>query len=81
MTADLSEDDRGKTVVSGSERIGTVAYVRSGTAYVDPDWDNVPDRLREELDWEESGDDQPLDESAVTEVQNSELRLRDDLTT
>ena len=37
MTADLTDDDSGKTVVSGTERIGVVTDVRGGTAYVDPD--------------------------------------------
>jgi hypothetical protein len=42
MTTELSEGNQGKAVVSGTERIG-VDDVRSGTAYVDPDWSNVPE--------------------------------------
>jgi hypothetical protein len=34
MTAELSDDDRGKSVINGTERIGTVTDVRGGTAYV-----------------------------------------------
>ena len=79
MTAQLTEDDRGKTVVHGTERIGVVTDVQSGQAYVDPDWDHVSEGLAETLDWDDDADAQTLAESAVTAVRNSEVRLRDDL--
>ena len=79
MTAELTDDDRGKTVVSGTERIGTVTDVATGTAYVDPDWDHVPDQLREALDWDPGDDRHAIEESQITAVQNAEVRLRDDL--
>lgn len=79
MTAELSDDDRGKTVVSGTERIGVVTDVRGGRAYVDPDWDNVDDGLAETLDWDRNDDTYTIEESAITAVQNNEVRLRDDL--
>ena len=79
MTAELSDDDRGQTVVSGTERIGVVTDVRGGRAYVDPDWDHVNDDLAETLGWEEDDDTYTIEESAFTAVQNSEARLRDDL--
>ena len=80
MTADLSDDDRGKTVVSGTERVGVVTDVRGDTAYVDPDWDHVDEGLASALGWERGADDdQPLDESSVTAVRNSEVRLRENL--
>jgi len=75
----LTEDDRGKTVVHGTERIGVVTDVRSGDAYVDPDWDHVPADLAERLDWDRDSATQTVEESAITAVRNSELRLRDDL--
>lgn len=78
MTAELSDDDRGKTVVADTERIGTVTDVRGGTAYVDPDLDHVPDQLREALGWAGDGP-YTIDEDAITHVQNTEVRLRDDL--
>lgn len=79
MTADLSEEDRGKTVVSGTERIGTVTDVRGGTAYVDPDFDHVPSQLREELGWSEGDEQYSVPENAIETVQNSEVRLREEL--
>ena len=79
MTAELSDDDRGKTVVSDTERIGTVTDVRGGTAYVDPDWDHIPEDLRDALDWSQGDDDHTIDEDAVTAVQNSQIRIREDL--
>lgn len=78
MTADLSEDDRGKEVVVGTERIGVVTDVRGGRAYVDPDFDHVDDDLAERLDWRE-GEEYTIPESAVTEIANAEVRLREDL--
>lgn len=78
MTAELSNDDRGKTVVAGTERVGTVTDVRGGTAFVDPNFDHVPDRLREALGWEEGDDEYTIDEDDVTTVANSQVRLRDD---
>lgn len=79
MTAELSDDDRGKTVVRGTERIGVVTDVRGGTAYVDPEWDNVDEGLKETLGWEEDDDTYTIEESAFTTVQNTEVRLRSDL--
>lgn len=77
MTAELSQDDRGKTVVYQNNRIGTVTDVQSGTAYVDPDFDHVPDQLRDELGW--TDEEYTLDEGSITAVANSEVRLRDDI--
>jgi len=79
MTAERSTDDRGKTVVHGTERIGVVTDIRSGTAYVEPDWDHVSADLAEQLNWDVAGEEQSIEESAVTAVRNSEVRLRDDL--
>ena len=77
MTAELSQDDRGKTVVYQNNRIGTVTDVRSGTAYVDPDLDHVPDQLRDRLGW--TDDEYTLSEDTVTAIQNGQILLRDDL--
>lgn len=78
MTADLTQDDRGKTLVRQSTRLGTVTDVDGATVYVEIDQDHVPDDLRETLGWD--GDDvQTLSEDAITAVQNSEVRLRTDL--
>lgn len=79
MTAELSDDDRGKTVVSGTERIGVVTDVRGDRVYVDPDWDHVNDGLAEALEWNQGDDTHFIDESAVTAVQNNEVRLRENL--
>lgn len=79
MTSELTEDDRGKTVVHGTERIGVVTDVRSGDAYVDPDWDHVPADLADTLGWDHDSATQTIGESAVTAVRNNEVRLREDL--
>lgn len=79
MTADLSDGDRGKTVVAGTERIGTVTDVSGGTAYVEPDLDQVPSQLKDALGWREGDEHYTVDENAITNVQNSEVRLREDI--
>lgn len=81
MTAELTDGDSGKTVVSGTKQVGVVTDVNAsdGIAYVDPDWDNVHEGLRETLGWTEGGGDRRLDESAVATVRNGQVRLRDDL--
>ncbi len=79
MTAELSDDDRGKTVVAGSKRIGVVTDVAGGRAYVDVDPDHVDDGLRDALGWEDDEAEHTIDEDDVTAVQNAEVRLRDDL--
>ena len=79
MTAELSDDDRGKTVVRGTERIGTVTDVRGGRAYVDPDFDHVSEDLRETLGWDEDDDEYTIAEDDVTAVANGEVRLREGL--
>ena len=79
MTAELSDDDRGKKVVSGTERIGVITDIRGDRVYVDPDWDHVDDDLADALGWDQSGDSHTIEASAFTAVQNSEARLREDL--
>ena len=79
MTVDLSEDDRGKEVVRGTERIGVISDVRGDRAYVDPDWDHVDDDLADTLGWHEDDDTHTIAAAAFTAIQNAEVRLRDDL--
>lgn len=76
MTVDLSQDDRGKTLVHRNDRVATVTDVRSGTAYLDLDDGNVSDELRAALDWD---DEATVDEDAITDDRNGQLHLRDDL--
>jgi len=79
MTADLTDDDRGKAVVTNNKRLGVVTDVRGGEAFVDPEWDNVDEDLADTLDWDRDDDDHRLDSSAIADVRNDQLYLRDDL--
>lgn len=79
MTEQLTEDDRGKAVIRGTERIGTVTDVRGNTVYFDPDFDHIPAQLRETLDVHPDDEHHTFEESAVTDVRNDEVHLRDDL--
>ncbi|WP_226012304.1 PRC-barrel domain containing protein [Halomicrobium salinisoli] len=79
MTADLTDDDRGKAVVTNNKRVGVVTDVQGGRAFVDPEWDNVDDDLADTLDWDRDDDDYRLDSSAITDARNDQLYLRDDL--
>lgn len=76
-TTRLTEDDEGKRVVStDGEKIGMVAEVRSGTAYVDPD-PGMFDQIKAKLNWGDVDEDTyPLNADDVAEVTDDEIRLR-----
>lgn len=79
MTADLSDDDRGKSLVSRNQRLGVVTDIRGDTVHLDLDFDNIPDGLREELGWDPSNDTNTVDASAIEATRNDQVVLRDDL--
>ncbi|WP_435099645.1 PRC-barrel domain containing protein [Halorubrum sp. N11] len=74
----ITDDDEGKAVVdSHGEKIGMIAEVKSGTAYVNPD-PGLADTLRSKLGWSEAGeDDYPLEEGRIHTVTDDEIRLKD----
>lgn len=80
-TAQMTDDDVGKTVVTedGTE-VGIVSGYRYGTAYVDPD-PGLTTKLKAKLGWEDTDDDDgyPLQQEAVDTVTDDEIRLRSDL--
>lgn len=79
MTADLTDDDRGKELVSRNKRLGVVTDVRGDTVYLDLDFDHVPDGLREKLDWDPDAETNTVEESVVETKRNDEVVLRDDV--
>lgn len=79
MTAQPSDDDEGKAVVNGNQRLATITNVVDDTAYVDPAWNEAPEAVLEELDWDRSDDEHWIPESAVSGVKDDEVLLRDDL--
>lgn len=77
--ARFSEDDEGKSVVMGDEKVGMVTSVEHGTAYVDPD-PGITDRIKATLDWGDRDEDTyPLQEDAVDTITDDEVRLRSTL--
>ena len=80
QTTRLTDDDIGKTVVDADgDAVGIVDRVAHGTAYVDPD-PGIATKLKAALGWEdESAEDYPLQEAAVSTVTDDEIRLRSDL--
>ncbi|WP_158058176.1 PRC-barrel domain containing protein [Halorussus halophilus] len=75
----FTDDDEGKSVVMGDEKVGMITEVEHGTAYVDPD-PGITDRIKATLDWGDRDEDTyPLQESRVDTVTDDEVRLRDDL--
>lgn len=76
-TANLSEDDEGKRLVTtDGEEVGMIAEVRGGTAYVEPD-PGMFDSIKAKLDWGDAGDDTyPVGPDEITEVTDDEVRLR-----
>lgn len=79
MTATASEQDRGKTVVHGTERIGVITDVQGEAVYVDPEWNHVHDELRDRLGWERGDDHHTFEESLVTDIRDGRAHLRDDV--
>lgn len=79
MVAKVTEDDTGKTVVaSNGDRIGTVVEVRDGTPLVDLD-DEVVHDLTSVMEWDDQDQDTfPIQESAIAEVTEDEIRLTDE---
>ena len=76
-TANLSDDDSGKRVVTAdNEEIGVITEVRAGTAYVEPD-PGMFDTIKAKLDWGDAGEDSyPIDAAEVETVTDDEVRLR-----
>lgn len=77
MSVIISEDDEGKAVVDEhGEKIGIVADVRGGTAYVDPD-PGLMGQMKSKLGWGEADEETyPLDSSDIAEITDDEIRLR-----
>ncbi|NHN60945.1 MULTISPECIES: PRC-barrel domain containing protein [Halorussus] len=77
--AQFSEDDEGKDVVMGDDKVGTVQEVRGDTAYVNPDA-GITDKIKASLDWGDDDEDTyPLEADQVDAVTDDEVRLRSDL--
>ncbi|NEU58916.1 hypothetical protein [Halorussus sp. MSC15.2] len=76
---ELTEDDVANAVVDGEgNRIGIVADVEDGTAYVDPA-DDLAGPLKTKLDWgADTKDTYPLRNDAIADVTDDEVRLRDE---
>lgn len=79
MTERVTDDDRGKEVLFRTNRVGTVTDVRGDDVYVDPDFDVIPENIREEFGWEPPDDRYTFDQRYVTAIGNGEVHLRDDL--
>lgn len=80
-TAQITDDDVGKTVVDGDgDEVGIVSAVRHGTAYVDPD-PSITTKLKTKLNWDDYDEDEdyPLQEASIDRVTDDEIRLRSDL--
>ena len=72
----FSEHDEGKRVVDASgEKIGIVADVRNGMAFVDSD-PSLTDTMMSKLGWKEADEDTyPLDTARVHLITDDEVRL------
>ena len=77
--AQFSEDDEGKSVVMGDDKVGMVQEVRGDTAYVNPDA-GITDKIKASLDWgEDTEDTYPLEADRVDAITDDEIRLRSNL--
>lgn len=74
--ARLTEDDQGKPVFMGDEKVGMIQRIEDNTAYVDPDA-GVTDQVKATLDWRDADEDgYPLPEDRVDTITADEVRLR-----
>lgn len=78
MASSITEDAEGKAVVHGGDTVGIVTEVEHGTAFVEPD-PGLTEALRSRLGWSDDEDAFPLQEAAIGEVNDDEIRLRTDL--
>lgn len=79
MTARVTEEDRGKELVYQTNRVGTVTDVSADDVFVDPDFEVIPNDLRDTFDWDPTDDNYILDQQVVTDISNGKVRLRDDI--
>ena len=79
MPTRVTESDRGKELVYRTNRVGTVTDVSGDDVFVDPDFEVLPDDLRDEFGWDPADDQTVLDQQLVTEIANGKVRLRDDV--
>ncbi|WP_227374917.1 PRC-barrel domain containing protein [Haladaptatus halobius] len=77
MRHTLTDDDEGKPVFNvDDQKIGIVARVTDGTAYIDPD-PSLVNEYRVLLGWgDKSKDVHPLPPDAIDEITDKEIRLR-----
>lgn len=74
--AQFSEDDQGKSVVMGDQKVGMIQRVEAGRAYVEPD-PGVTDQVKATLDWGDTDEDTyPVQDDMVDTITDDEVRLR-----
>ncbi|WIV66965.1 hypothetical protein [Natrialbaceae archaeon AArc-T1-2] len=80
MCAQFTDDDVGKRVINANgETVGIVAAIEHGTAHVEPD-PGMFETIKAKLGWEGTDEESyPLQEEAVAEVTDDEIRLEGDL--
>lgn len=78
MRTTLSEDDKGKSIVtSNGEEVGMVKDVQAGRAFVDPD-PGITDSIRSMLGWGDAQEgDYELNADRVERITDDEVVLTD----
>ena len=75
MATTITQDVDGNSIVHDGETVGIVTAVERGTAMVEPD-PGLSEKLRSMLGWSDDEDAYPLQEAAVAEVTDGEIRLK-----
>jgi len=76
MVREFRSNDKGKTVVTkAGDEIGTVERISGDMAYVKP-MQNLSNRVRQRLGWEDEEDTYELKHSKVTEFDDDEIHIR-----
>ncbi|EMA46715.1 hypothetical protein [Halococcus saccharolyticus] len=78
MARDLTDDDRGKSVVDHEgNRIGSVTDTENGKGIIETNDDSsLTDKLKSALSWDDSDDSHELQNDHVDSVNDDEVRLR-----
>ena len=75
MSHNVTEDDEGKPLKHGNDKVGRVVDVEHGTAYVDPD-PGITETVMSKLGWADHDEDTyPLQEESIETITDDEIRL------
>ncbi len=74
--AQPTEDEIGKTVISGDEEVGLVSDVQDGTLYVEAD-PSLTDRIKAAFEWGEAEESYPVEPDQIESISDDAVHIRE----